>query len=558
MNPPAAQPPPSRQRTGHVVVVGGTSTAVRLVDELERAGEQVQALVVTGGGTDPGVVADLAELGAEAYPVAQVRETELRLVGTERARAVVILGFDDVFTLRVALAVEELKPGVRQVLELANPNFAARLADLLGECVVLSSARLAAPAFVAAAVTSGDVQTFELAGRLVSAGPRSRVGGEILAVLGDSDRPGIEAVLPADGDVVLGTSTHGQEFQHAPGNRRLVRTAGLLGALGAVFDRRLRWVLLGLLGLMIISVVYFHLVGKVSWLLATYLALSASTLTGIGDTELPLGARFGGVVIQLFGLVLSSGITAVVVDALIKSRIRDLTGGVRGTPRQHAVVCGLGRIGTSVLNQLIERGVPVVAIERSNDQPGVLRARRLKVPVIIAEATDSEALRQAGIETADAVLAVTDSDAVNLEIALVAKEAQPQVRVVTRLFDHDLANKAERLLDLGPTRSVSMLAAPAFAAAAMGRHREVVHPIGRRVLLFTELEIEAGSQVADGVRPEQLGEAGDRQLLAVRRGGRDWSWRPGSEDLVAGDLIAVAATREGLAELLLQIKNRPA
>lgn len=539
------------------MVVGGTTTAVRLVEELERAGEQVQALVVTGTGTDPGVVDDLAELGAEAYPVTHVRENELRLVGADRARSVVVLGFDDVFTTRVALAVEELQPGVRQVLELANPNFSDRLASLLGECVVLSSAQLAAPAFVAAAVTTGEVQTFELAGRLVSAGPRSRVGGEVLAVLGDSDRPGIEAVLPAEGDLVLGTSTLGRERQHGHGSRH-VRTAGIFGALTSVFDRRLRWVLLGLLCLMLISIIYFHLVGQVSWLLATYLALSASTLTGIGDTELPLAARFGGVVIQLFGLVLSSGITAVVVDALIKLRISDLTGGVRGTPRHHAVVCGLGRIGTSVLNHLIERGVPVVAIERSNDQPGVLRARRLKVPVIIAEATDPEALQQAGIQTADAVLAVTDSDAVNLEIALVAKGSQPEVRVVTRLFDHDLANKAERLLDLGPTRSVSMLAAPAFAGAAMGRRKEVVHPVGRRVLIFTELEIKPGSPAAAGVRPEQLSEPGARKLLAVRRAGAEWSWRPGGAELVAGDRVAVVATREGLAQLLLRIKSRPA
>ncbi|NNG18961.1 potassium transporter TrkA [Naumannella sp. ID2617S] len=499
MNPAAAP-----QRRDHVVVVGGTTTALRLVEELERAGEQVQALVLNTPGSDPGVVADMAELGAEAYPVTQVREAELRQVGVERARCVVVLGFDDVFCTRVALLVEELNPGVRLVLELSNPNFRERLSNLLGECVVLSSAQLAAPAFVAAGVSAGEVQTFELGGRMVSAGPRARVGGELLAVLGDSDRPGIEAVLPDDGDLVLGTSSLGRD--RAP---RRVRTAGLVGAIGSVFDRRLRWVLLGLLTLMVISVVYFRVVGEVTWVMAMYLALSASTLTGIGDTELPLAARFGGVIIQLLGLVLSSGITAVVVDALIKLRISDLTGGVRGKPHHHAVVCGLGRIGTSVLEHLHQQGIPVVGIEQREDRPGVLRARRLKIPVIIAEATDTAALEQAGIDTADAVLAVTDSDAVNLEIALVAKQAQHDVRVVTRLFDHDLAYRVERRLDLGPTRSVSMLAAPAFAAAAMGRRREVVYPVGRRVLLFTELEVKAGSVASHGIAISELARPGE-------------------------------------------------
>lgn len=91
------------------------------------------------------------------------------------------------------------------------------------------------------------------------------------------------------------------------------------------------------------------------------------------------------------------------------------------------------------------------------------------------------------------MLAVTDDESVNLEIGLVAKNANPQVRVVARLFDHELANRVEHRLQLGATRSVSMLAAPAFGAAALGRRREVIYPVGRRVLLFTEIKVNAGS-----------------------------------------------------------------
>lgn len=155
--------------------------------------------------------------------------------------------------------------------------------------------------------------------------------------------------------------------------------------------------------------------------------------------------------IELFGLILSSGTTAVIVDALISARIAAITGGVRGRPRHHVVVCGLGRIGTSVAERLKARGVPAVAIESQEDAPGVLRARQLNIPVIGAMSGDASAQQLAGITRADAVLAVTDDEAVNLEIALVAKNADPCVRVVARLFDHDLANRVERRLRLGPT-----------------------------------------------------------------------------------------------------------
>ncbi|GAB3704248.1 potassium channel family protein [Mariniluteicoccus flavus] len=531
--------------TDHIVVIGSSTTAVRLVEELERAGEQVYVIAVAA---DPGIVEDMQEFGAEVDVVTKVRNPELERAGVRRARAAVVLGFDDVVTTQVALALEELNPELRLVLELANPNFSDRLGALLGECVVLSSAELAAPSFMAATMEGGDLQTFELAGRVVTAGPESGVGGDRLAVLGDSTVPGIEGVLPARGDIVLGT-------QALASARRHVRTSGVWGAITSVFDRRLRWVLFGLAVLMLVSVLYFRFVGGQTWLMSMYLALTASTLTGIGDTELPIGARFGAVVIQLFGVVLSSGITAVIVDALIKARLGDLTGGVRGRPRHHTVVCGLGRIGTSVMTYLVSRGVPVVAIERREDTPGVLRARRLKVPVIIAEATDATALEQAGIAEADAVVALTDNDAANLEIALVAKNTRPEVRVVTRLFDHDLAGRVERRLALGPTRSVSMVAAPAFAAAAMGRRKEVVFSVGRRVLIFTELSIKEGSLAADGVDHRALARAGEVRVLAVKHADGDWTWSPDDRPVRAGDRVAVVATRSGLAELLKTIKR---
>lgn len=74
----------------------------------------------------------------------------------------------------------------------------------------------------------------------------------------------------------------------------------------------------------------------------------------------------------------------------------------------------------------------MVAIERREDAAGVLRARQLKIPVIVAPASDAGAHQLAGISRAMAVLALTDDEAVNLEIALVAKSANPTVRVVSR------------------------------------------------------------------------------------------------------------------------------
>lgn len=531
-----------------VLVVGSTTTAVRLVDELHRSGERVTLLAPPAHAF---IAEDIAELDCEVHHVARVREAELRQARVQEVEAVVVLGFDDVPAIQIALMVEELNEHARLVLELANPKLARRLEPLLGDCQVLSSAALAAPSFVASVLASGDLHTFELAGRLVAAGPADRVGGERLAVIGDSSQSGLAALLPeAGGDIVLGTQVVGQ----AP----TVHTSGWRGALSRTFDRRVRVVLLGLVVLILLSLLYFRTAGQ-DWWHAVYLALTTSTQTG--DTtdleQLPLALKFGALVIQLFGLVLSAGVTAVVVDLLISSRLTALTGGVRGKPRHHVVVCGLGRIGTSVATRLQSRGVQLVAIEADENGLGVRRARRMKIPVIIAEGTDPTALELAGVARADGVLALTDNDAANLEIALVAKEVNPSVRVVTRLYDHDLADRVERRLSLGPTRSVSMLAAPAFAAAALGRRTESIVPVGNRVLLFTELTVISNAGESTPVPADRLDAPRRRRVLAVDRG-EGWRWRNGAglDPVRPGDRVAVVATRSGLAELLAAV-NQP-
>jgi Trk K+ transport system NAD-binding subunit len=118
------------------------------------------------------------------------------------------------------------------------------------------------------------------------------------------------------------------------------------------------------------------------------------------------------------------------------------------------------------------------------------------------------------------------------------------------MFDHDLAQRVERQLGLGHSRSVSMLVAPAIAAAVANRRNQATVPAGRRVLLLTEVTVERDS-VAVGKRLGELDESGGLRVLA-RQEGTDWDWTPAFDKaLQPGVRIAVAGTRSGLARLLL-------
>lgn len=105
----------------------------------------------------------------------------------------------------------------------------------------------------------------------------------------------------------------------------------------------------------------------------------------------------------------------------------------RLTRTGHLVICGLGQIGSELLDDLRKqhRQRRLVIIERDETHPGLERARREGVDVVIGDAARPENLRRARAHCAEAVFVVTGDDGANLEIAaeldqLVAR--RPQVR----------------------------------------------------------------------------------------------------------------------------------
>jgi voltage-gated potassium channel len=135
----------------------------------------------------------------------------------------------------------------------------------------------------------------------------------------------------------------------------------------------------------------------------------------------------------------------------------------------HIILCGIGRLGFSILRELVKMGKEVVVIERKEDAFGVSEARQMNVPLVLEDARNAQVLKELGIQKAQAVVAVTDNDLANLEIALDARSLKPGIRVVVRIFDQHLAEKIARSFDIKLVFSPSAIAAPSFAAATTDR-----------------------------------------------------------------------------------------
>jgi Trk K+ transport system NAD-binding subunit len=170
------------------------------------------------------------------------------------------------------------------------------------------------------------------------------------------------------------------------------------------------------------------------------------------------------------------------------------------TYRDHVIVCGLGRVSLRVVMQLLESGYEPVVIERDWESEFVERTLNLKVPVIKGDARELATLRQAGLARGRAIVAAVDDDLTNIEIALTARAARPNLRVILRVFGEDLDQNLERGFGPNSAFSASALAAPTYVAAAVSREVDFVLPLGTQLLGITRLTVQPDSQVAGFVR----------------------------------------------------------
>ena len=133
----------------------------------------------------------------------------------------------------------------------------------------------------------------------------------------------------------------------------------------------------------------------------------------------------------------------------------------------HIIVCGLGNVGFKTIEQLRRFGESVVCIERDPNARYKAGLPELEVPLLLGDARDLKLLNQANLAKAKALIAVTNDDSANLEVALLAKKLKPGLRVVMRVFDQTLAEQIDGSFGIHFAFSPSAIAAPIFAQAAI-------------------------------------------------------------------------------------------
>jgi Trk K+ transport system NAD-binding subunit len=149
-----------RERTGHVVVAGLRGIGLRTIEQLARSGREV---VVVDDDPDRRLVRTLADLGVSLVAGDPRSPAVLSSCGIAGARALVCLQVDELRTMETALVARDLRPDLRVVVAMTNPEVGRALSAVTGVGTVLDPAALAAPSLVEACV-SRTRHTFDIEG----------------------------------------------------------------------------------------------------------------------------------------------------------------------------------------------------------------------------------------------------------------------------------------------------------------------------------------------------------------------------------------------------------
>jgi voltage-gated potassium channel len=232
----------------------------------------------------------------------------------------------------------------------------------------------------------------------------------------------------------------------------------------------------------------YRLVEGATWWDAFFMTVITLTTVGYGEV-FPL-SRPGEVftVVLLFaGLGMFLLLATDVARTVIEWEIRQVLGRARRSRMiekmsNHEVVCGWGRMGRAVVDELRRGGREVVVVERNPER--VQRLRDEGIPVVEGDTTSESALRGARIESAHGLVSCVNDDAHNVYTVLTARSLNPRLFIVARATEESAENRilqagADRVVNpyhLGGTRLAHLMAKPAivsFFDASLGKREDL-------------------------------------------------------------------------------------
>lgn len=301
----------------------------------------------------------------------------------------------------------------------------------------------------------------------------------------------------------------------------------------------------------------YHFLLGWSWVDALYMTVITITTVGFGEVR-ELGTE--GRLLTIGLMVFSVGVFAYSLSTLgsivMEARFGSLLWRRRMEKRinaleRHYIICGFGRTGRAVCQQLALENTPFVVVEHTPELLELLR--EAKWLFVEGDATHDESLWRAGIGRAKGLVATLGNDAENVYLVLSARQVDANLKIVSWASTVEAerkvllagANHALSPYVQGGRRIANMLTSPhalEFLENAMG---------GGDNIRLGEIEVRANSKVAG----HSLLEAGITRdvgviIIGIRRAGGKLEFNPSADQVLSdGDILIGIGNTEQIERL---------
>ena len=318
-------------------------------------------------------------------------------------------------------------------------------------------------------------------------------------------------------------------------------------------------------GSCLIAVIGYTIAG---WSLLESIYMVTITIFGVGYGEVnPINdprLQLFTIVVIIFGCTSSLFVMGGFVQMIAEGELNRFLGArrmTRGIERlnNHVIVCGFGRVGRILAEQLRAAGEQFVLVDINQER---LQAEETDGSfVIVGDATEESVLEAAGIHRARALAVVLPNDAANVFITLTARGLREELEVIARAQSPPTERKLYRAgatrvvlpAALGAHQIAGLLTTPSEQHLFRSGHQktQLVNELAEIGLKLTELPIPAGSPFVDRALGDlTLGDAFQFVIVAVRSPHGELTKDPGrSHVLKAGDVVVLLVHRDAEVQL---------